>query len=565
MSSTAPSTSSLAETNVAATSELDHSDAYRILDSQIALMNASIANLKTRRNALAPIARLPPETLTEIFRYVIGLDQSEWSSGSLRWVRMIGVCRYWHSVMMESPRLWSCLVFNDIQITTEMLRRSKSSPLVVKANLSMRGIMQKAIELPLAHMSRIRVLHVQGTDELFARLFAAIHQPAPLLQSLRLECYTPRSKKTVAPLLPQTATPELRHLYIRNLDAALCLPHMVGLTHLEIQDTPLEVSFHDFCEALARCPALDTLVLTSVRAIEQEHRTSVSVALPKLSHLHLGGTVLGCNHLIAVISFPPTANVVLRCEHPFDHFTQDLPILLSRIVSNCDGGVSISHLRATLHCSSSMHFQAWTTTPDDPPQKPLLDVSFGYRITSSPSIFLESFTSIISEAFVLIELVGLDIGGSNLPRRLWNVVVKGGWQKLQELTVRTPDVNELLSSLTPCGEGADSGGHQQMHLPLLREIALHGVHFAPGDPEAFYALNDFLTERLENGAKIQTLRLTDCFHVSASDVADLELAGDELDVKWYEPTQECGCENESCSEEDEEPYESYESWFFHAY
>jgi len=70
-----------------------------------------VQELKYHRNALAPISRLPPETLAEIFSLLsFSADDSE-SVPYLAWIRVTHVCHRWHEIAIYSPYLWSHINF----------------------------------------------------------------------------------------------------------------------------------------------------------------------------------------------------------------------------------------------------------------------------------------------------------------------------------------------------------------------------------------------------------------------------------------------------------------------
>ncbi|KAH9959020.1 hypothetical protein BC827DRAFT_1090255, partial [Russula dissimulans] len=65
----------------------------------------TLRTLKSHRNTLAPISRLPPEALAAIFSFVSSSALDE--SGHLRWIRVTHVCRQWRQIALNYPRFWS--------------------------------------------------------------------------------------------------------------------------------------------------------------------------------------------------------------------------------------------------------------------------------------------------------------------------------------------------------------------------------------------------------------------------------------------------------------------------
>ncbi|KIK66204.1 hypothetical protein GYMLUDRAFT_112641, partial [Collybiopsis luxurians FD-317 M1] len=77
-----------------------------------------VSVIQSYRDVLHPIRRTPPEVLLEIFSYCIDFIDVEHPS-TCRHINSLDtkkgpwclgqVCRYWRSVVLECPRLWSSL------------------------------------------------------------------------------------------------------------------------------------------------------------------------------------------------------------------------------------------------------------------------------------------------------------------------------------------------------------------------------------------------------------------------------------------------------------------------
>ena len=94
------------------------------IDDEINSLQASIQALKSRRNELAPISRLPPETLAAIFSF---LPSS----------RFAHVCSRWWETTLNYPRLWSYINFDMLTPVgmDEILTRAMT-PLHLEANVT---------------------------------------------------------------------------------------------------------------------------------------------------------------------------------------------------------------------------------------------------------------------------------------------------------------------------------------------------------------------------------------------------------------------------------------------
>jgi hypothetical protein len=544
----------------------DHSDAWRDLDKQVALMYASVADLKTRRNSLAPIARLPLEILTDIFMFVINLNHAYPPRNAIRYLRLIGVCRYWHSMIMDSPRLWSSLLFGNAELTAHMLQRSKLFPLVVRTDLATFGADRDALKLALFHTSRIRVLQIRAValDELLSK----IDQPAPLLEFLRLANWT-YSTITLPPLLFQGVTPRLRHFVVYDINVPWHqLPR--GLVHLEIRhyEQPYPPthgqSLSAFCNVLSHCPALATLILYHglPYAREDQHQSQCPVTLPRLSHLQLVGDMEDCSALIRLISFPPTTTVVLRCtldDPPLPDLLQVLSKLGAHGIHFHNGSIRIG----SNYAGSYARFQLWTNVDGNlnPLGIPLLDLSFVGDLWFQDTVESASIIHAICQGLSLTSLPRLEIDFSQRPefQPLSWLTMFSCLDQLKSLTVTALGVDWLITALDPTrvDERERLSLSQPVFLPRLRWLTLHGAHVAPR--ETLKPLLVCLVLRQEMDAEIESLNFSRCFNLYSSQVKELtHKLRDVTCILWDGLEQEGKWDDDDDEGEEEEEPEYYE-------
>jgi hypothetical protein len=484
------------------------------LDRQITPLYATIAELNTRRNTFASIARLPTETLSKIFESIISLDQTEFSSGGLQWIHLMEVCRHWRSVMIESPRLWSSLAFHSVEVTSEMLRRSKASPLVIKVDLASAESMLGAVELALSHISRVRVLHINVSRNDSEGLLAAIARPAPLLTSLFLSNFGNQNAHTIPPSL---FAPRLRYLVIHNLNIAWGSPFLVGLTHLEIHESATPPSLDEFRIVLSRCPALEALILggNSTRPMTRPNRSPLVIGscdsqdpipLPTLAELHLHGPVPDCDIIIHNLSFPPTTTVEL-----YTVLGRNIPAELPRLVAGLGGrgnGFSFDRLFIFTNCLSSINFRAWPST-NNTLVDPLLNLSFYKGALSdeySSAFLVRTVCKGLSPTEILSVNINFDMHVGR--RHSWETIL-GSLKNLQVLEVAEANPGGLISALTPTPiAGAEKSRRWKVFLRHLHTLVLQQVYFE--DVSEALALQVCLMLRWENHAEIKTLRLVDC-------------------------------------------------------
>jgi hypothetical protein len=144
--------------------------------------------LKSRRNALAPISSLPPETLATIFSFLSPSKGNE-EVYHFGWLFVSHVCRQWRDSALYHPRLWSHINFSKLTSTgvAEILSRAKMAPLHLEVGFTDWSKEQfDTFEGHLeAHISHICHLGVLGLGYFQTELERHVSS-APALESLSL-------------------------------------------------------------------------------------------------------------------------------------------------------------------------------------------------------------------------------------------------------------------------------------------------------------------------------------------------------------------------------------------
>ncbi|KAF5325101.1 hypothetical protein D9619_010023 [Psilocybe cf. subviscida] len=106
-------------------------EAQLLIDNEIAALTArmqeSIRLLKTRRNELAPVSKLPDEILLQIF--VVLRDSTDLRP--VKWLQIMHVCQYWRHIAVGSSPLWTRLHDPPPSLTRLQLECSQNAPLDV--------------------------------------------------------------------------------------------------------------------------------------------------------------------------------------------------------------------------------------------------------------------------------------------------------------------------------------------------------------------------------------------------------------------------------------------------
>ena len=109
-------------------------EACSIIVRNIARLEETIRALKSRRNELSPISRLPTEILCNIFKLQVTLNDWDIPRPD-SWNNFSQVSRHWRSLALSAPELWTDIILSYPRWTHEMLKRSKKAKLTIRPEL----------------------------------------------------------------------------------------------------------------------------------------------------------------------------------------------------------------------------------------------------------------------------------------------------------------------------------------------------------------------------------------------------------------------------------------------
>jgi len=285
------------------------------IDDQIKVSEQVTQELKYRRNALAPISRLPPETLAEIFSLLPFPTHDFEDVPYLEWIRVTHVCHRWREIALCFPYLWNHIHFTKLTLAgiTEMLARAKMSPLHFEAdffpwNEAQFNAFGRQLE---AHISHTRHLTISGE---FQTEFGPLVSSAPALVSLSVanSSLPSRSRQpTIPDSLFNGTAPKLTRLELLDCSIGWKSPLLKGLQIFKIRSpfAPAMPTLEDWLAALDQMSQLKTLHLSYATPavsvdnplISEPHRT---VTLPSLTHFAITASAKGCALALAHLVLP---------------------------------------------------------------------------------------------------------------------------------------------------------------------------------------------------------------------------------------------------------------------
>jgi hypothetical protein len=503
------------------------------LDKEIQHASEVLRMLKTRRNSLAPISRLPTEILARIFTTIAHSYLDNFGYRELSWIYSVtAVCGHWRAIALECTSLW-CFISVECQNWTEvMLERSKMAPLIVKAKLdddpldiSSEG---DTVRLALQHISRIKELRLVTSKDNIEVLIDRIDERAPLLRTLCLSNSwggdPMNNKYTLPEMLFVGDDHRLERLELVNCVISWDSPLLHNLIHLKLHNT-LQPTITQLLEALERMPLVETLDLKdSLPVMSNDNFGSPEIIrvihLSRLSALSLSSTAIECAYLLNHISYPASTSLRLRCT--LGVRSDCLPTLFKAISSVWDGRGG-SQLLDTLifqRDEDTTKLRGWTASGrenggirNDPAQ---MDVNLYYDVDER---WDEETMIDICNALTLTHLRMLYIHSINpLPTSTW-LNAFGSLTSLRAVCVYGRSAVGLVSALSTGLEGNSSedilsnDGTGKVFLPCLQHLWLRessdDMTTTFNSVKIFEDLRDCLMNRCHWNMEVRRLHL-DC-------------------------------------------------------
>ncbi|KAK7049341.1 hypothetical protein VNI00_005942 [Paramarasmius palmivorus] len=264
----------------------------QLLDEKIAQTKENLRNLHFQRNSLLPICRLPNEILGLILTFCASdVRRHRTHCSQMSWLWPTHVCQHWRTIALGCPAMWDTPDFSKPSLAREMLVRSKSAPLHIRA--ATRGYrmgQQEVLSDALRDIARVAAIEIDTSLPLILNVLLGVVQPAPVLEKLRIH----KERVTASVVLPDNFlagnAPRLREMSLRN-----CVLHW-GRMSKTLSGLRSLCLYGDDGAISNVFPDGDPIVLNTV-------------TLSKLEHVRVVGSVNGCISLLNCIASPSATSI----------------------------------------------------------------------------------------------------------------------------------------------------------------------------------------------------------------------------------------------------------------
>lgn len=419
------------------------------------LVRRQLRELKTRRNSLARISRLPDEVLMEIFLRVKNMN-NPLCRRLQSWHWIAHICARWRSVALAAACLWTDPPTEQHLYTLLMLQRSQLSPLYIEMN---HGTSKDTCTAVFSHIQRISSLVLRSNPEhlqCFHAVLTSTTTAASLLKDLAISDFTTSIRPQLSLPEARKNLPALKSLTLANVRfnwQMFPLPSLTSLTLLTTCET-FNVSWQRFAVTMNRMKRLRTLTLAfnSLRLQSPQH---IALSLRHLTNLTLNQVWPSeIGYLFSCASFPRLQHLYISIPLEGENSLEFISSIWTLLEHGNFG--SLTRL-------------AWS-------DKNLITFSRG----STPWRFMLLLNSETSQDWVLKDLI------TRLPRNISANLVrltldpcKLSSEHLSVIFRALPNVQHLQIWLTPSvahslampTAGSDAG----VPFPLLKSIRLNGV------------------------------------------------------------------------------------------
>lgn len=318
-------------------------------------LKAGFEKVVALRNNYAPINRLPPEIICEIFlqlaihcyrlsdkTYLHGCRTVIPGKDPYAWIVVTHVCRYWRSTALHFPKLWTLISRKQVDIVRAFVSRSGQAPLDIVEHPSDQNAHQ-VMKILLEESDRWRTLELSATHCSWDQL----PRSAPSLEVLRLNSWSSQvDSNSLSFELPRLRSVYLVHSPFSLVERIVKRDTITNLILINITHTQAPATW---AGVLRSMPFLEELQLKDAIQSIYPAPHSQRASLPRLRSLNLVESNRGgaCAALLGMLTFPCSTRIYYG--NVSDSTDDQSLYLLQAVLINLTGGSSDLAQVPTLH------------------------------------------------------------------------------------------------------------------------------------------------------------------------------------------------------------------------
>ncbi|TCD71819.1 hypothetical protein EIP91_003162 [Steccherinum ochraceum] len=262
----------------------------------------------------SPLASLPPELLTEVYRIFCDVH----SDDSWRSLFVIAhVCRYWREVALKAPVLWRDLTLDQSvprEVVLTQLKRAQSVPLHVRIDLpdtNRRHVRSLVPQLPRVH--NLHITRLSSSDISYSRTY-----DTPALRELAVTVRAMHGWDEIPLVAVDQSLESLESVHFVGVAYSVLTPFLrpaLRVLHVHLDDSYFlglnadrYVSPSRLLYALQDMPLLEDLFIDSfLRLHDFSTEVLPDVTLPHLQEFHIRSNGEGCTDVLDHLILPARA------------------------------------------------------------------------------------------------------------------------------------------------------------------------------------------------------------------------------------------------------------------
>ncbi|TFK66406.1 hypothetical protein BDN72DRAFT_844408 [Pluteus cervinus] len=483
------------------------------IDAEILVLQERIRSLRSARNTFSLIHCLPPEVMTQIFKWVqilycgyLTQGPGAGRAGLLpKWMKVTHVSQRWRNIAFSSKSLYSTILTQNLKYSEEMMKLSGSAPLsildTVGYNTEGMWDTKELQKLIVAALPRVYSLYLNEPSWTF--LFPHLEK-SDLILPLE-ELYLRSWKSSTPALFPKS----LRYLRLEwcPFQPSESLSSLCNLVELSL--APISEGNTIFMDTLLNIldgmPRLISLELSCALASPKQTNRESPIT-PTLQYINIRDIPNHITEFLPWLTFAPRFTIDLSMKSTRSYVPDSamdwLPPLLEQVGRHLQSSSMIFRTAKLVWDDSNLHRDAEVLLFEEAEEnlKPCVRLRSLFKKQDLFRILLEGI-----EAFPLDNIESLTVDAP-LDALDWG---KSPWHRIHTLFVLKEQTSSAFLEYLIASAEAQKGRGSGRYTPFesLKDLSLYDIHYGRDLKSKVQAV---LAGRMKRGFKLRKLALHRC-------------------------------------------------------